>query len=342
MVAGPLCVAFVQWLLARARTDGVARLFFLAREGQFLKQVFDRLTEGTSGAPASEYLVVSRRAVNVPAISTLADVHAIAEAYYGPHPLEDYLLERFGLVLSPDELKALFKRGLWSPGRPVMIRNEDISHLEPLLEALLPRILQQGSRERPGLLAYLAQQRLVDDGSCAVVDIGYSGTIQRRLNTLLGGGVNGYYMAADVRTEALSLAFNVRAEGCFHHRSALGDAAPIFVLRSFLAEKLLSSDDAQVIRYLLGDNGVLMPEFRSLSLEELDTREIRAQVRSGAMEFVDDVIAVRDGMLPDFQVPSGIAIALFEAFVDELSPAEEAVLSGLVLDDHYCGRGLVA
>jgi FMN phosphatase YigB (HAD superfamily) len=342
MVAGPLCVAFVQWLLARARTDGVARLFFLAREGQFLKQVFDRLTDGASNAPASEYLVVSRRAVNVPAISTLADVLAIAEAYYGPHSLEDYLLERFGLVLSPDELKALFKRGLWSPGRPVMIRNEDISHLEPLLEALLPLILRQGRRERPGLLAYLAQQLLVDDGSCAVVDIGYSGTIQRRLNTLLGGGVHGYYMAADVRTEALSLAFNVRAEGCFHHRSALGDAAPIFVLRSFLAEKLLSSDDAQVIRYLLGDNGVLAPEFRSLSQEELDTREIRTQVRSGAMEFVDDVIAVRDGMLPDFQVPPGIAIALFEAFVDELSPAEEAVLSGLVLDDHYCGRGLVA
>lgn len=342
MIAGPLCVAFAQWLLERARRDGVKRLHFLAREGQLLKLVFDRLAEGLKDVPASEYLVVSRRAVNVPSIATLEDVHAIAEAYYGPHPLGDYLVERFGLVLTDDELKDIYRRGLWSAGRPVTIRDNDIAHLAPLLEFLLPAILRQGDRERPGLLAYLGRQGLAADGDDAVVDIGYSGTIQRRLNALLGGGIHGYYMAADVRTEALSVAFDVRAEGCFHHRSALGDAAPIFVLRSFLLEKLLSSDDAQIIRYLCDDAGEVRPDFRTLSREELATREIRAQVRSGVMAFVEETIAVRDGLLPDFRFPPQTAAALFEGFVDQLSPAEEEVLRGLVLDDHYCGRGLVA
>lgn len=341
-IAGPLCVAFAQWLADKARADGVRRLYFVAREGQFLKQVFDRVTEGLPDLPATEYLVVSRRAVNVPAISTLDDVLAVAAGSYGPGTLEDFLFERFGLTLSGGDLDSLYDRRLWSRGRKVMIRDERTRHVEPLLEALLPLILCQGAVERPGLVASLAQKKLATDGSCALVDIGYSGTIQRRLNSLLGGGVHGYYMATDTRTESLSRTFGVRVQGCFHHRFSHGDDAPEFFRRSFVAEKLLSSDDPQVIRYGLAPDGAAVPEFRLLSQEERNTCPVRAEVRVGALAFMDDVIAISAQSGGDFRFPPGLAMSLFGIWVGCLAPAGEQVLRALVLDDHYSGRGLVA
>ena len=54
----------------------------------------------------------------------------------------------------------------------------------------LPAVLAQGERELPGLEAYLHRQGLGEGrATAAVVDVGYSGTIQRRLNALLGGGL---------------------------------------------------------------------------------------------------------------------------------------------------------
>lgn len=340
-IAGPLVVAFAHWLLRNAQADGVRHLYFLAREGQFLKEIYDQVVADLADAPVGHYLVISRRAANVPSISSLDDVFAIAEAYFGPAPLEKFLLERFGLELDQTSSSDLYRSGVWKQGRPVTVRDEGIEALKPMLEALFPRIQEQAAIERVGMHAYLEQQGLVGDGMCAVVDVGYSGTIQRRLNAMLGGGVHGYYMATDVRSAALEVEFGAHARGCYHHRAPIGEQSPLFVRLSFLVEKLLSSDDPQVVRYWL-DSGMAVPEFRVLTAEERATSSVRADVRNGARAFASEVVHIRSELLPGFDFPIAMARSLFEHFVERLSPAEEAVLKQLVLDDHYCGRGLIA
>jgi len=41
-------------------------------------------------------------------------------------------------------------------------------------------------------------------------------------------------------------------------------------------------------------------------------------------------------------VPPDIATALFDKFIEHPSKSESDILGSLVLDDHYCGRGLVS
>src|SRR5690606_37293147 len=96
-VAGPMLVSFVQWLIARARERQVDRLYFLAREGQLIAETYDRFARAQADLPEGRYLVVSRRAVNVPAIRSIEDVLDIASSYFGPGPLDAFLFERFGL-----------------------------------------------------------------------------------------------------------------------------------------------------------------------------------------------------------------------------------------------------
>lgn len=341
-IAGPLSLAFAQWLMRRAREDGVSRLYFLAREGQFLKQVYDVAAEAQVDAPEASYLVVSRRAVNVPAIRDIDDVLDIASGYFGPSSLAEYLQERFGLPADEAMLQELHAGGLWSRNAQVVVRDGEIGHLKRLLEALLPRILDQARTELPGIEAYLAEQRIDASGACAVVDIGYSGTIQRRLNRLLGGGVHGYYMATDERIDSLPQAWGVIAQGCFHHRAECAPLGPVFIRQSFIAEKLLSADDPQVVRYGVGDQGRAEPEFRALSEAEVATRATRAAVREGAMDFVRDAMQLRTQVLPDFEFPPELAMSLFAALVEGELSEEREIIGSMVLDDHYCGRGLVS
>ncbi|MBC9070400.1 hypothetical protein IAI53_00285 [Thauera sp. CAU 1555] len=341
-IAGPLALSFVQWLAVRAEADGVRRLYFLAREGQFLLEVFRRYSAVADKTPSAAYLVVSRRAVNVPAISGMDDMLAIARTFYGPSTLDEYVRERFGVELDESELQSLHDRGLWRKGRKVEVRDEDVDELLPVLEALLPRVMRQVAEEHGPLMSYLKGAGLDGEGRVAVVDIGYSGTIQRRLNVLLGRDVHGYYMATDERAAGVASEHGVLAEGCFHDQAKPAAAGPPLIAQSFIAEKLFSSDDPQVVRYEFDSYGHPQPVHRALAPAELATRAVRAEIRAGALEFVDDALRARTELLPDFTVPPQLASRLFESFVEQTADAERAVINELILDDHYCGRGLVA
>ena len=78
-----------------------------------------------------------------------------------------------------------------------------------------------------------------------------------------------------------------------------------------------------------------------LSEQEVAARPSRKELRRGAMDFIDAVIGVHRDLLPDFEVPAECAEGLFKAWADKPSAAEREALHALVLDDHYCGRGVV-
>jgi hypothetical protein len=157
----------------------------------------------------------------------------------------------------------------------------------------------------------------------------------------MGGGIDGYYMATLANTVVMEQQFGVSALGAYHNRAPLDDV-PLFINKSFVAEKLLSANDTQLMRYALDDQGVPIPEFRELTAAEEAVFPLRAAIRAGALQFVDEAIAVRDELLPDFRFPLGLAARLFESFVADMSPREAKIIGGVMLDDHYCGRGIVS
>ena len=64
-------------------------------------------------------------------------------------------------------------------------------------------------------------------------------------------------------------------------------------------------------------------------------------IRRGVLAFVDDYLALKQTVFPGLTVPCDLAAALFEEFVEGMSATEWSIMAGLVLDDHYCGRGIV-
>ncbi|HNB02414.1 MAG TPA: hypothetical protein PLK61_11465, partial [Nitrosomonas sp.] len=342
-IVGPLILSFVQWLINKATADGIQRLYFLSREGQILKSVYDHWTANIENAIKSDYLVLSRRAITVPMISNLDDIFEIARTHYFPNHLSTFIHERYGLTLSLEEYKELVRRGLWSENKLVSVEKENIDHLKPILQSLEERIISHAQRELEGLSVYLQKQGLNVTSSSAIIDIGYAATIQGRLNHLLRQKVHGYYLMTQERARHISSKYEVITQGYYGHYIKPETAAtlPLIYKESFSLEKLLSSDDAQIVCYRKTDSGDIAPEFRQLSGEEHQSKLTRSEIRRGIMDFVTQSITIRDTLTGNFEVPAEIAIALFEEFITHPSQSEKDILDSLVLDDHYCGRGLV-
>jgi hypothetical protein len=219
------------------------------------------------------------------------------------------------------------------------IHDERIEHIEPLLLFLAPLILKQGEQERPALMRYLSQMGLTGDSRSAVVDVGYSGSIQKALNQLLPRPVHGYYMMTDRKIHAVSDSHGVIAQGAWHHGVVWDADAPLMLRQSFLLEKLLGSDDPQVMRYRV-EGDALRADYGALSEAEMRARTVRAEIRRGVDEYLTDALHIRSSIYPAFAPSLEHAASLFCAFIENMSFEEEKILNGLPLDDHYCGRGV--
>ncbi len=340
-VMGPLLTSFADWLLEKTRRDGIARMYFLAREGEVLKKVFDIWTRDLPDVPDRHYLVVSRRAVSVPALTDHEGILQVARATYFPKPIEDFLEERYGLMLGAGRWTELAARTAWRPGKVVEVRQGNIDHLAALLELLQGEILSVGSAERMALERYLEDQGLLLDGRQAVVDVGYGGTIQGYLNSLIARPVHGYYLITDERIVPIENRYGIIAAGCFGDRVPCDPRAPLMYRRSFDLEKMLSASSAQVVRYVLDDELGVRGVFRELSSGERIGRTFRAELQAGIVRYAEDAVRVRTSLLPDFRPSTDVARKLYDQLFQQQSVGEIELFKRVVLDDHYCGRGLV-
>lgn len=340
-VVGPVTLAFAIWLGNRARLDGIEKLYFLSREGALLKRVYDKWIAAGGEGPDSAYLVLSRRSVTVPMIANQDDVFDLARARFFPNDPAMMLRERYGLSLDETRWEEIFRRGLWKRGQLLEIRGQDIDHIKPLLVHLLPDILRIAEDEKPALMAYLEDMDLLKDIPHALVDVGYSGTIQGRLHRLLGIPIDGYYMITTTAAHAMAQRHGIRTAGCY------GDGLPLesrelgLYRQSFELEKLLSSDESQIVRYRIRETGDIEPEYRQNCVALQSAQGVRARIQAGIMAFLDDALAIKSGLVPDFTFSTELAASLFDAQIKNMSPTENAILQEIILDDYYCGRGLV-
>lgn len=345
-VAGPLCLAFCSWLARRAEQDGIDKLYFLSREGAILKRVYDCWRQAGNQGPESAYLVVSRRSVNVPAICSFADILDIAKTEFFPNDIRQFLLERYGLDLQRQEWEGVYRKGLWERGKLLEVEGQRIEHLKPLLEHLQPLILRNAAEEKKALLSYLTAMGLADQERIAVVDVGYSGTVQKGLTALLGRRIDGYYMIANASAKVMSTRSRVAATGCFVDGAVPEGGESVVARFSFTLEKLLSSEDEQVLHYQLVRHGdgthTAVPVFREQGSALASCRQTRGEMQDGILSFAKDAALVRRGLLPDFVFPVDLALRLFEALVTNTADSEQILLGNIVLDDYYCGRGMIS
>lgn len=339
-VLAPLLTAFADWLIAQAKMDGVERLYFLSREGEILKKVYDEWATGIGEAPESRYLEVSRRAVLVPTITGLDDIYEIAKETFFSNTVESFLLERYGLELNQNDMEEIYRRRLWQRDRPVRIKNGNIHAVIKLLDYLAPRIISIAESEQDALKDYLQLSGLSDTKNMAVVDVGYSGTIQSRIMELLDCKIHGYYIMTSRKGKDVIEKYDVNMIGAVHNYVDHTTRLPVLYLRNFQFEKFLSSDAAQLL-YYKKNKGSPQAIYRELSDPERNSKQIRKSIRKGMLRYAARARQVREEVYPAFSPALEVGVELLESFFRKISKAESTVLENIAHEDHFNGRGVI-
>lgn len=181
-VLGPLLAEFVRWVLLSAWQSGQKRLYFLARDGYAMYEAA-KICCGAFGLPVDcRYLSCSRYALRQPLF----------------HTDHRWALETIctgGRAVTPE--RVLARAGLPEPERRIVLEQLDLPYgpnqaLPPAALAELRRALSRcngfldqmdahAAAALPALIQYLIQEGIVSGRTDAVVDSGWTGTIQETL-----------------------------------------------------------------------------------------------------------------------------------------------------------------
>jgi FMN phosphatase YigB (HAD superfamily) len=195
-VAGPLLTAFVLWTLEQARRDGVTRLYFLARDGQILTRLAQMAAAWTGLGIECRYLLGSRQAFYLPSLP--ADPLAAVDVTLGESDGR-----RVGEYLSELEIdEATAKTIVHAAGldREERLTAEASARLRIALEhsPALGALTVRRRVRAEALRGYLEAEGVFDpQTSSAIVDLGWKGNLQRRLEQATGLALRGYYYDLD-------------------------------------------------------------------------------------------------------------------------------------------------
>lgn len=200
---GPIYTGFIHGVVERAANDGVSSVWFLAREGWMLHELYSSMRRSglVADAPPSGYLYASRVATMRAQLEDFGDrqvgsVHSDTwsrkyRSTLSPLQLDDEDLNRImgGAGISADD--TVTDEGLR------LLRSHS-----PFRDA----VRNIGENERLGLKAYLERIGFPLEGKVALVDVGWGGQIQEnfeRALRLMGAStkVVGYYLGTDDRAE---------------------------------------------------------------------------------------------------------------------------------------------
>lgn len=335
-ILGPIVFVFMAWLIRRARRDRVTSLGFLSREGWLLEQVYRRMRGHaafaglTDALPPGRYLYCSRSVFGLAAVRREADLDIFLSSHYDGS-LSQFLSARLGLTDLGPIVAELGESVLEQPFRLPEDRYVLASHLR----RCLPALLAESERLRALVQAYWASCLGADDGHPAIVDLGYSGTIQLGLMQVIGQAVQGYYFVTNASAGRI-LERGGDCASCFGHLLPLERMNDEPIHRySLLLESVLTSPEGQLAGFTLVD-GRPLPRFRPGGTAQSHFPTLQL-VHDGVGDFCDDILDVLgaerlDGDW-DLDAIAGLVPLVVERVLDIGS-----LSASLSVEDQYCGN----
>lgn len=328
LYVGPLFLGFAVWLSESVKQGGIDRIYFLARDGYIMKEVYDRLRIAGWANADSHYLYASRRALNVPAIEKI-DEESTDFLVSGTSRLTvGQFLRRVGL--EPSELSDTIRSCGFSGAEHLILSGEDYGRLRALFRAVEQPLLTSTKAEREALEVYFRQQGLLSPGKWAIADIGWHGSLQQSLENLskrFGGPaqVPGFYLGTFPGAQRYV------SRGALHRAYLCELGQPESMLTTIrtsveLFEWIFSAPHGSVIRMMLTEKDV-QPVFENAEFEE-QRRATASLMQSGALEFVDAFLRQWERP-PTLHLPPQIVVRALEELLKAPTGQEAALLGDL-------------
>lgn len=334
-VLGPLTTGYMLWLGREAKRDKISDLFFMAREGWVLKEVFDALHPPGPDTPKTHYLLGSRRAVRVAACRTPADVMALLAMPYDPGvPLAALIEGRFGLALKESDIPRLAELGVLDRDIQLDRSFEHRQMLCSVVQAWMDDILAHAAQERGSYMGFLKNEGFIDAEQPAIVDVGWKTNIQGALGDLTERRTTGYYYAT-VQDSELWITRGDKHRGYAGVALSGGLSKSVAVQNRHLVEFMLCHSSRSLVAVGDGEKG-FQPVFRKEAALAKRRRLIDPMHR-GAIAYAQ---AFHDGFsrhLDQIYIDPNLAEATLETLIKDPQKADAELFVGQCFEDAVGG-----
>ncbi len=270
----PVIVFYALWLLREAKTRGLRRLYFVARDGYLVKRITDALIRVFSLPLETRYLYGSRQAWHLPAIVDFSN-EALSWLFERTRTLSlRIILGR--LQMTPEQIEEILDRLGWFRStwdRQLKVEALDRLKTDLLGDAPFREQVEKIVKEKRSLaIHYLELEGLFEPIPWAMVDLGWHGRLQQSLEKLLG-------MKTPTKTLGLYFALYADSPALAHLQTSsymnwdLRNPPDLKDIPSlvFLMESFCTAPHGSTVGYHQGINGQITPKCREEGFEPLKT-----------------------------------------------------------------------
>lgn len=328
---GPVVTAFFDSMSFSCRESNSKSLYFLAREGYFLKCLYAHYSRKSliSEELKVEYLLCSRAFLFKLMLCDMSKLHiTLAHHYQGT--LGEFLVRRYGLCGGDiDQVLAQGKISKMEMQAKIKLPR-DSGIVQRYMERVHNALREQVIAKEAIYKSYLEDIGFLNsDNPKHVVDIGFSGTIQKALSDLTGQKTVGHYMVTTKNADNTNLCeFNgyLGRDKSFSEGFSLLD-------RSLFLEAILTAPHGQVVD-IFSIDGETRFGFSSNTKAQHQFGSLRAVVE-GAKSYMDDVLP-ESLQLGAEEIPE-----YYDSLVSNMSGIPRELRAMLDVDDHISGFGII-
>ncbi len=336
VIFGPIIFNFISWLIRELQKDKLEKIVFISREGYLLSRAYNLFSAHPSlmdlgvKIPPGEYFLSSRRNVLFASLRTTEDITPFLENDF-QGSLRDFFLNRL-FVSDIDKIEQVLGS---SRLNEAVFLPRDYDRIKKYILKVINILIQEAKIERNEFMQYCAQQGIKNPARIGIVDVGYSGSIQKALICLLGHSIKGYYFI----TTNKALELNNRDFLCKSYFGEFIDPhetdIPLFC-HSLLLESILTAPHGQLIRFLQSPSGCV-PEFKKKGVSQ-EKFDIIRQIQDGIIQFIKDMLDSFGSASIAIEFPKDIIQQSYEMIINgELKIG--SLESAFFVEDDYCGNG---
>lgn len=326
---GPLLWGYSHWLIDNLKKKGIDNVFFFSRDGYIMLKAF-ALINGNE-CFQKHYLEVSRRSLRVPILWKDLSVENLL-TMLSPSNLISIQSIFDGVGLSIQDYPNLINKYGFTYAS-VFYRNEFIqnSNISKMIHELKDDIISNSQKEFEVLKKYLQQNNV--KGKFAIVDIGWSGGIQRFLKSTLNelgieNEIHGFYtgVASYYKRNTVSSSLNLNGylfdfsknDADIDLRSSfVGLYELLFMERKGSVKNYMEDEKGRVLAvrypYEYEVNGVEMKEVKLIGIIQKAALDFIARKESEQCD-IPDKMELCSPLLQAGSYPTKEALSLFADF----------------------------
>lgn len=293
---------FIERLYKKCVSYGINDIYFLSREGEMLKKMFDCYIDGHETKITSHYLYVSRQATSLAGLmpieeETFNNLHVLFKSTSVTQFLRTIGFTEKKIESLQNRIKLNFE-----DEKEDLLHSEDFTTIKQDAQ-FIDTYNQTVANNRKLFEQYLRQEHFFDNNRVALVDVGWNGTIQNNIAKFAENGqtLYGFYCGL---VSGAAIEIDNRKEGLlFSDAFGKSENYDIWSFDCTFFERILTASHAPTIGYR-SENGIVKPIMKEY-VSETESYNMLNEIQNLLLNIfvnVNDVICSSVFSAEDFYV----------------------------------------